>query len=57
VLGTVEAESKEYRDEVLPPSIKKRLAVEAGVRQGWDRYVGDEGDVILPGSIRRFRAG
>lgn len=41
-----EAESKEYRDEVLPPSIKARLAVEAGVREGWDRYVGDAGDVI-----------
>ncbi|HEU4432231.1 MAG TPA: transketolase [Pyrinomonadaceae bacterium] len=48
-----EAESKEYRDEVLPPSIKKRLAVEAGVRQGWDRYVGDEGDVI---ALDRFGA-
>jgi transketolase len=39
-------QSAEYRDEVLPPSITKRLAVEAGVREGWDRYVGDEGDVI-----------
>jgi transketolase len=48
-----DAESKEYRDEVLPPSIKKRLAVEAGVRQGWDRYVGDEGDVIC---LDRFGA-
>jgi transketolase len=48
-----ESESKEYRDEVLPPSIKKRLAVEAGVRQGWDRYVGDEGDVIC---LDRFGA-
>ena len=48
-----DAESKEYRDEVLPPSIKKRLAVEAGVRQGWDRYVGDAGDVI---SLDRFGA-
>jgi len=48
-----DAESKEYRDEVLPPSIKKRLAVEAGVRQGWDRYVGDAGDVIC---LDRFGA-
>ena len=48
-----DAESKEYRDEVLPPSIKKRLAVEAGVRQGWYRYVGDAGDVI---SLDRFGA-
>jgi transketolase len=48
-----EAESKEYRAEVFPPSIKARLAVEAGVRQGWDRYVGDAGDVIC---LDRFGA-
>jgi transketolase len=48
-----DAESKEYRDEVLPPSIKARLAVEAGVRQGWDRYVGDAGDVVC---LDRFGA-
>ena len=48
-----EAESKEYRDEVLPPSIKARLAVEAGVRQGWDRYVGESGDVVC---LDRFGA-
>jgi transketolase len=46
-------ESKEYRDEVLPPSIKARLAVEAGVRQGWDRYVGEAGDVVC---LDRFGA-
>ncbi len=48
-----DAESKEYRDEVLPPSIKARLSVEAGVRQGWDRYVGDAGDVVC---LDRFGA-
>src|SRR6185503_18128800 len=48
-----EAESKEYRVEVFPPSIKARLAVEAGVRQGWDRYVGDDGDVVC---LDRFGA-
>jgi transketolase len=41
-----EAQSKEYRDSVLPPSLPSRLAVEAGVVQGWERYVGDEGGVI-----------
>jgi transketolase len=35
-----------YRDAVLPPSIKARLAVEAGSSQGWHRYVGDHGDVL-----------
>ncbi|HEX6045718.1 MAG TPA: transketolase [Pyrinomonadaceae bacterium] len=48
-----EEQSDEYRDEVLPPSITKRLAIEAGVREGWDRYVGDAGDVIC---LNRFGA-
>ena len=37
---------KEYRDSVLPPSIRARLAVEAGTPMGWQRYVGLEGDVL-----------
>lgn len=37
---------REYRDTVFPPSIPLRLAVEAGVTQGWHRYVGCHGDVI-----------
>ena len=41
-----DAQSQEYRDAVLPPSIGARLAVEAGVPQGWHRYVGDRGDVL-----------
>jgi transketolase len=48
-----EEQSKEYRDEVLPASVTARLAVEAGVRQGWDRYVGPAGDVIC---LDRFGA-
>ncbi|HKE59491.1 MAG TPA: transketolase [Pyrinomonadaceae bacterium] len=39
-------QSQEYRDEVLPPSVTARLAVEAGVALGWERYVGLAGDVI-----------
>jgi transketolase len=35
-----------YRDGVLPPACRRRLAVEAGVTFGWERWVGDEGDVI-----------
>ena len=35
-----------YQDEVFPPSIKGRLAVEAGVSFGWERYIGDHGRVI-----------
>ncbi len=37
---------REYRDEVLPPSVTRRLSVEAGVSQGWERYVGSEGRSI-----------
>jgi transketolase len=42
-----------YKDEILPQSVTARLAVEAGVRQGWDRYVGPRGDVIC---LDRFGA-
>jgi transketolase len=35
-----------YRDAVIPPDLKKRLAIEAGATLGWWRWVGDEGDVI-----------
>jgi transketolase len=48
-----EEQTQDYRDEVLPPSITARLAIEAAVRQGWDRYVGPKGDVIC---LDRFGA-
>jgi transketolase len=41
-----ETQSQSYRDEVLPPRVTARLAVELGVRQGWDRYVGARGDML-----------
>ena len=44
---------QEYRDAVLPPSVGARLAVEAGVAQGWHRYVGDRGAVL---GVERFGA-
>ena len=37
---------QEYRDEVLPPSVKARVAIEQASTLGWDRYVGDGGAVI-----------
>lgn len=40
------SQSKEYREAVLPGNIKFRLAVEAGVAQGWHEWVGDAGDMI-----------
>jgi transketolase len=41
-----EAQPTDYRDEVLPPDVKARLSVEAGVAQGWHRWVGEEGDTV-----------
>ena len=41
-----ERQPQSYRDEVLPPEVTARLAIEAGVPLGWHRYVGDGGDVI-----------
>ncbi|MCC7206775.1 MAG: transketolase [Anaerolineae bacterium] len=35
-----------YRDRVLPPSVKARVAVEAGVSLGWHRWVGDQGRIV-----------
>jgi transketolase len=35
-----------YRDTVLPPTLRKRLSVEAGVTLGWHRFVTSEGDVL-----------
>jgi transketolase len=40
------AQSQEYRDSVLPPSIRARVSVEAAASLGWHRWVGDAGDVV-----------
>ena len=48
-----EKQSREYRDEVLPPAVTARLAIEAGVTLGWSKYVGAKGDVI---GLDRFGA-
>jgi transketolase len=39
-------ESEDYRESVLPSSVKARVAVEAGIKTGWEHYVGMEGAVI-----------
>ncbi|HOJ01694.1 MAG TPA: transketolase [Anaerolineaceae bacterium] len=39
-------QSKEYQDAVLIPSVKNRLAVEAGVKQGWEKWLGEKGVMI-----------
>ncbi len=42
-----------YRDEVLPPGVRERIAIEAGASLGWSEWVGEEGTVI---GIDRFGA-
>lgn len=42
-----------YRDSVIPPSVRARVAVEAGVAQPWHRFVGDAGEII---AIEHFGA-
>jgi transketolase len=39
-------QSAEYKESVLPKSVKPRLAIEAGVSLGWAKYTGDEGDTL-----------
>ncbi|MEQ2526584.1 transketolase [Robertmurraya yapensis] len=41
-----EQQSQEYKDSVIPKSVKKRLGIEMGASLGWHRYTGDEGDVL-----------
>lgn len=48
-----DAQDKAYREEVLPPSVTARVAVEAGIAMPWHRFVGDLGEVV---SIEHFGA-
>jgi transketolase len=48
-----EAQDERYKNAVLPPQTRKRLAVEAGTSFGWSNYVGTEGKSV---SIDRFGA-
>jgi transketolase len=41
-----EKQPAEYKNQVLPPQVKARVAVEAGVTLGWEKYVGEKGCVI-----------
>ncbi len=41
-----EKQDNAYKDSVLPPSVKARVAVEAGVKFGWERWIGDKGQFI-----------
>jgi transketolase len=48
-----ERQPREYRDNILPPSVRARVAVEAGAALGWERYVGLDGASI---GLNRFGA-
>ncbi|MFW6023834.1 MAG: transketolase, partial [Myxococcota bacterium] len=48
-----EEQGESYQHRVLPPSVKARVVVEAGVRQGWDRWVGPHGAYV---TLDRFGA-
>jgi transketolase len=48
-----EAQDASYREQVLPPGVAARVAVELGVEQGWDRYLGSQGRFI---GMHRFGA-
>ena len=41
-----ESQDRAYRDEILPSAIRARVSIEAGVTQGWHRWIGDAGDAI-----------
>jgi len=48
-----EQQPQEYKDTVLPPAVRARVAVEAGVPLGWERYVGADGAIV---GLARFGA-
>jgi transketolase len=48
-----EAQSDDYKESVLPKNIKSRISIEAGIKQGWEKYLGDYGEAI---SIEKFGA-
>ena len=55
-----DAQPPAYRDEVLPPSVGARLAVEMGVAQGWERYLGPQGvrsNLVAAGPLHTRAAG
>ena len=52
-LDWFEAQDRAYRDEVLPPSVRARVSVEAGLALPWYRWIGDAGRAV---SIEHFGA-
>jgi transketolase len=48
-----DAQEEAYRDQVIPPSVRARVVVEAGIAQPWYRFAGDAGEIV---SIEHFGA-
>jgi transketolase len=48
-----DAQDQSYRDHVIPPAVKARVAVEAGIAQPWYRFTGDAGEIV---SIEHYGA-
>ncbi|MHB8578680.1 MAG: transketolase [Ignavibacteriaceae bacterium] len=48
-----EQQSEEYKEDVIPSNVKARVSVEAGIKMGWEKYVGDLGECI---SVEKFGA-
>jgi transketolase len=48
-----EEQDAAYRESVLPPAVRKRVAVEAGIHQGWERYITDAGKFV---GVEKFGA-
>jgi transketolase len=48
-----DGQDQAYRDQVLPPTVRARVAVEAGIAMPWYRFVGDHGEVV---SLEHFGA-
>jgi transketolase len=52
-LDVFDAQDPQYREHVLPPEVRKRIAIEAGVTDLWYKYVGGDGRII---GLDRFGA-
>ena len=52
-LELFDAQPKAWREAVLPPAVTARVSIEAGITQGWERYVGGAGIAL---GINRFGA-
>jgi len=46
-----EAQDAGYKESVIPSSVKARVGVEAGIRMGWDRWIGDSGEFVGMGGF------